>query len=130
MLGFDALARLPLASPSSQSLGPVTATASITEASDTLASVAVKGRAAQAAITEDDDTPASAGALLITAQAAITEEDDTSASEGGAVLIGSIIVTEDDDDLLSTALLAGLPPRLNTVRLSGYSRISSRMGSA
>jgi hypothetical protein len=85
--------------------GVIEGTASITEASDTVASSAKIAIAATASITEAGDTLSSASALAIAAEADITEADDTVSATGVHVTIGSADITEEDDTLSATGVL-------------------------
>lgn len=88
-------------------LGGITATASITEASDTLSAAARLALKAALARTEASDTLAAHGALQIKGALSAVEENDTlAASSSGNPIFGEASLYEEDDSALAVALLA------------------------
>jgi len=82
-----------------EAAGPVTATASITEANDTVSSASTVAIKADAAITEAGDTLSAAAALALKAAVAITEAGDSLSSASRLAIAGALAVTEDGDTL-------------------------------
>ena len=104
------------------------ATASITEADDTVVSTATIGGAAAlvatASITEADDTVVATGKLAIVGVSAITEADDTVVSTSQLRIAGVLAITEDSDTVVSTgklviAAVATITEQNDTVVSSG-----------
>jgi len=84
-------------------LAVITASASITEANDTLVSAAAAAIAASAAITEPNDSLSSAAAIAIVAASSVTEADDALSAAASASIITSLAATEQDDTLSAQA---------------------------
>lgn len=76
-----------------------------TEASDTVSSAGALAIKAALAATEDGDTVSATGGVVIKADAAITEEGDTLSSFAGAVIYADFAVTEADDTLSADSVL-------------------------
>lgn len=86
--------------------GPISATFSVTEAGDTLASASALALSATLAVTEAGDTLASASALGLTGSASISEAADGAAAVGTLPIAGTTSLTEAND---SAAAAGSLP---------------------
>lgn len=85
---------------------PITGTASITEADDTIVATATVRVAGSAAVTEEDDTVAATGTVgsaPITGTASITEADDTVAATATVRVAGTASITEGNDTVSAQA---------------------------
>lgn len=106
MLGFDALAKLPLAgSVEDQAVAGVNAAADLTQASDTVAANAVVAVSGQAANTGAGDTIASTGALAVSAQASFTQADQTSSGSTSVEISGDQAAAQDANTISASAEL-------------------------
>ena len=82
---------------------------------------AIGGILASASITEANDTLVSAGSLTIRGAATITEANDTLAASGVSAanpVFGVLAVTEADDALIATALAPYVPSPTNAARVN------------
>src|SRR5574343_493386 len=97
MLGFDALAKLPLASGVQNT--PITADLAATESSDVAAFDVSVGNVATVsfAITETSDTVSITGTNVTTAALAATETSDTVAVNGTNKTTATLAATETSD---------------------------------
>jgi hypothetical protein len=86
--------------------GPISGSASITEADDTLAATATLALSATASISEAGDALSSAAALAIVATSSQTEADDTVASTAVVAINATLAATEAADTLASASALA------------------------
>lgn len=125
MLGFRPLAAAALAG---SILSGLSASLSVTEGDDTLASSGTLALVATASITEADDTLSSACAVAIVAVASILEDDDTLESSAALEIAGTLGGVEDDDSLVSAAFQSA-PLRIG-VSASSKVGISCAVGSA
>ena len=112
--------------------GAVSATASITEAGDTLESAATLALRAEASITEDIDTLTAAAQIPILANATITEADDTLAAvvELNTGNIADASIAEDNDTVVCLGIVFGYPAGFKITNISGAARLSTTISGA
>jgi bifunctional ADP-heptose synthase (sugar kinase/adenylyltransferase) len=103
MLGFDALATLPLAT--AQDLEGFVLTLAVTEDDDSLSSVAAVDIDAVFAVTEAGDTLSANVEINIAATVSLTEADDALTSAAALRIATTLTVTEDDDTLSTSGTL-------------------------
>lgn len=82
-------------------VSPITATASVTEAADTLSATGSRERTGTANITENADTISSAGAVSIDGITNVTENADTCAANAAVEINGTANVTENADTCIA-----------------------------
>lgn len=101
MLGFDALAKLPVAG--SPVTGDINASASITQASNTVSTTGAVQVKAALSQTQAGNSVSAAGAVKVTAALAQTQAGNTSSATGAVQVKGTLSQTQVGDTVASVA---------------------------